>query len=136
MMDFFITLRVRYAETDGMRVAYHGNYFTWFEVARTELIRHLGYSYKRIEQEGVFMPVIDARCQFLKPVQYDEEIRVYARIAKLEGVRVDIEYEIFRGSELSAKGFTIHAFMNREGKAIRPPTEFFASLKPDFKGTL
>ncbi len=129
MSRFSISLRVRYAETDSMRVAYHGSYFTWYEVARTELIRHLGYPYQKIENEGIFMPVIDAHCSYIQPVRYDEEFTVGTYIRKIQGVRVEIAYELKRSGQLCAEGYTIHAFMNREGKPVRPPEEFLSHLK-------
>jgi acyl-CoA thioester hydrolase len=53
------TVRVRYAETDQMGVAYHGNYFAWFEVGRTDLLRQFGLTYKELEGQQVRLPVIE-----------------------------------------------------------------------------
>ena len=57
-------VRVRYAETDKMGVVYYANYFVWFEVARADLLRSLGWSYREMEHAGVSLPVIEAHCQY------------------------------------------------------------------------
>ena len=66
------TVRVRYAETDKMGVVYYANYFVWFEVARAELLRSLGWSYREMEHAGVALPVIEARCAYHRSAQYDD----------------------------------------------------------------
>ena len=69
-------VRVRYAETDQMNVVYYANYFVWFEVGRTELLRGLGWSYREMEAEGYSLPVIEASCQYLRPSHYDDELQI------------------------------------------------------------
>ena len=63
-MTLDVPIRVRYAETDAMGVAYHGHYFTWFEVARVELMRALGLRYRDLEAEGIYLPVVDCRARY------------------------------------------------------------------------
>ena len=72
MPDSSTTVRVRYAETDKMGVAYHANYFVWFEVARCDLLRALGSTYRDLEARGVMLPVIEARCEYRTPARYDD----------------------------------------------------------------
>jgi len=116
-----ISLRVRYAETDNMGVAYHGSYFVWYEVGRTELIRELGYAYQKMESDGVFMPVIEAHSQYLKPARYDDPLQLKSEITELNGIRLRIQYYLYRENVLLATGYTVHAFMDRNGKPTRPP---------------
>ena len=61
------TVRVRYAETDKMGIVYYANYLVWFEVARTDLLRALGWSYRDMEHSGVSLPVIEAHCEYHRP---------------------------------------------------------------------
>ena len=117
-------IRVRHAETDAMRVAYHGSYLPWFEVGRTDLIRELGYPYKQLEAEGVFMPVIELSCRYVKPVHYDDDLELFSWIDELQGVRIKMMYELFRAKVLVAKGFTIHAFTDGASRPLRPPGSF------------
>jgi acyl-CoA thioester hydrolase len=75
----FITetrIRVRYAETDQMNVVYYGNYAQYFEVARVESIRNLGYSYKEMEADGIMLPVVDMQTKFLRPAHYDDVLTI------------------------------------------------------------
>jgi acyl-CoA thioester hydrolase len=126
-------IRVRYAETDRMGVAYHANYLVWFEVGRTDLIRDLGYPYTQLESEGIFLPVIEAQCAYLKPVHYDDELEVHSNILEQRGARLTIGYELFCAARLSAKGFTVHAFMDSEMKPVRPPEKFLIIIQTHMK---
>jgi len=81
-------IRVRYAETDQMGVAYHGGYFAWFEVGRTDLLRTRGMTYKDLEAADLRLPVIEAGARFLKPALYDDLIEVRTRVAEHSGALV------------------------------------------------
>ena len=116
-------VRVRYAETDRMGVVYHANYFLWFEVARTDWLRSTGWSYREMEAEGFSLPVLEAQCEYRQPARYDDELDVRARGALLSGVRVEFAYELIRaadGLEL-ARGRTVHAAIDRQGRPCRLP---------------
>src|ERR1700754_466723 len=90
------TLRVRYAETDQMGVVYYANYFVWFEVGRTDLLRAAGWSYREMEEEGVQLPVIEAQCAYRAPARYDDELEIRTSGASVSPVRVQFAYEIVR----------------------------------------
>lgn len=115
------TLRPRYAETDQMGVVYHGNYFTYFEVARSDYFRQVGFTYKALEDLGVIMPVLECGCKFLKPVLYDETIAIKTRCFWNGKIKVKFEYEIYSeaGEQLLAKGFTRHTFVDKSLKPMR-----------------
>jgi acyl-CoA thioester hydrolase len=81
-------IRVRYAETDRMGYVYYGNYATYFEVARVEALRRLGVSYRQLEDSGILLPVLNYSVKFLKPVYYDEEIKIITAIPELPGARI------------------------------------------------
>jgi acyl-CoA thioester hydrolase len=123
-----VTLRVRYAETDNMGVAHHAGYFVWFEVGRTELIRELGYAYKQLEADGLCLPVIDAQCSFLRPAFYDDVLTLESFLIKRSGLRLKIGYELFRGETLIARGHTVHAFTDMNGKPTRPLLSFLEKI--------
>ncbi len=107
-------IRVRYAETDQMGVVYHGNYFQYFEVARAESIRQLGFSYADMEKMGVIMPVVDVHCKYIRPAKYDDLLTVKAHLAELpEGHRIEFLNEVFNEQgELLATGKVILYFMD------------------------
>jgi acyl-CoA thioester hydrolase len=124
-------IRVRYAETDKMGVVYYANYFVWFEVARADLLRSLGWTYREMEHAGVTLPVIDAQCEYRRPARYDDEIEVRTKGRMLSPVRMEFTYEIlFREDHsLAASGRTIHAALDLTGKPCRLPdriTQVFA----------
>lgn len=116
-------VRVRYAETDQMGVVYHANYFVWFEVGRTDLLRSLGWSYREMEEEGVSLPVIEAHCQYHRSAKYDDELEVRAEGRMLSPVRMEFTYQVVRREDqaVSASGRTVHAALDRTGKPCRLP---------------
>ena len=128
---FRSTVRVRYAETDQMGVAWHGEYFAWFEVARTDLLRSRGYTYRQLEEDGLRLPVIEAEARYLRPAVYDDVLEVCARCTEIRGARVAFEYEVFReGSDTPlARGSTCHAAMGRDGRPRRVPDELRRMLR-------
>ena len=116
-------LRVRYAETDTMGVVYYANYLVWFEVGRTDLLRHGGWSYREMEQEGVSLPVIETHCAYRQPARYDDEVEVRTTGKLVSPVRVRFDYEVVRpvdGTTL-VTGFTVHATLDRSGRPCRLP---------------
>lgn len=76
-------LRVRYAETDQMGVVYHSNYFPYFETARAESIRQLGFTYADMEKMGIIMPVIEVQCRYLRPALYDDLLTIKVILKEL-----------------------------------------------------
>ena len=117
-------IRVRYAETDQMRFAYHANYLAWFEVGRCEWLRDQGWTYRDLEErDGVMLPVIEAHCEFRVPARYDDELEIRARGTLLSPVRVRFDYEIVRqaGGVRLAAGHTVHASTDLAGRPKRLP---------------
>jgi acyl-CoA thioester hydrolase len=118
------TVRVRYAETDRMGVAYHAHYFVWFEMARTKLMRRAGCAYKDLEdRDGLRFPVIRAEARYHASARYDDRLDVDARLVSVGGARLRFEYELSAGDggRLLATGFTEHACVGRDGRPRRLP---------------
>lgn len=89
------SIRVRYAETDQMGVVYHGNYFPYFESARAESIRGLGFTYADMEKLGVMMPVVEINAKFLRPALYDDLLTVRTMVKELPtGHKVEFYHEV------------------------------------------
>jgi acyl-CoA thioester hydrolase len=116
-------IRVRYADTDKMGVVYYANYFVWFEVGRTDLLRTSGWSYREMETEGFSLPVIEAQCAYRAPARYDDEIEVRTTGALVSPVRVHFAYEVVRIADQAslATGSTVHASLDRYGRPSRLP---------------
>jgi acyl-CoA thioester hydrolase len=116
-------VRVRYAETDQMGVVYYANYFVWFEVGRTDLLRTAGWSYREMEWEGFQLPVIEAHCTYRAPAKYDDELEILTTGTALSPVRVQFAYEVVRSADQTpiANGTTVHATLDRNGRPCRLP---------------
>ena len=116
-------LRVRYADTDQMGYVYYGNYSAYYEVARVESLRNLGYAYKDLEAQGVMMPVLENHSKFLMPAKYDELLTIEVTLAKMPGVKIEFFYRIFNEEQqLIHTGNTLLAFVRTDnGKPCRPP---------------
>jgi acyl-CoA thioester hydrolase len=116
-------VRVRYAETDRMGVVYYANYLVWFEVGRTEWLRDTGWSYREMEIDGVWLPVIEAHCEYRQPARYDDEIEIVTRATLLTPVRIRFDYDVVRVRDqaLAAVGYTIHAALDPSGRPCRLP---------------
>ncbi len=125
MVENKTTVRVIYADTDAMAVAYHTNYIKWFEVGRSELLRSIGYPYARMEREGVLLPVAECNCKYKAPAVYDDMLEITARLAAIKGATITLDYEIRRQDtqELLCTGFTKHAVTDGSFKPIRLRTK-------------
>ena len=128
-------LRVRYAETDQMGVVYHSNYFPYFETARAESIRQLGFTYADMEKMGIIMPVIEVQCRYLRPALYDDLLTIKVILKELP-VHHKIEYhnEVFNEkNELLATGKIIFYFMeSKTMKRTVMPEQLQKKLQPYF----
>jgi acyl-CoA thioester hydrolase len=111
-----VTVRVRYAETDRMGLLHHANYFVYFEMARTELLRHRGISYREIEDAGHFLVIVDIDCKFKRPARYDDLLTVRTTVEKVTHVKIVHRYEVFRDGLLLAEGHSTLACVDRDGK--------------------
>ncbi|MEI6590245.1 MAG: thioesterase family protein [Verrucomicrobiota bacterium] len=114
-------IRVRYAETDMMGFVYHAHYLPWFEIGRTELFKQVGISYKELEAQGFRLPVLEVSVKYLKPAYYDDLITVKTTLIEKPLLRFNLTYEIKRTDELLTTGSSMHAFIDKEGRPVRPP---------------
>lgn len=127
-------MRVRYAETDRMGYVYYGTYAQYFEVGRVEALRSLGMSYRRMEEEGVMLPVHDLSVKYHRPAFYDDELTVRTVIPDLPAVRIKFAYEVRNAaSELITEAATTLVFIDRAtGRPCRAPAELMERLAPYF----
>lgn len=128
-------IRVRYAETDQMSYVYYGNYAMYYEVGRVEALRQLGFEYKKLEEQGIMMPVHDLECKYLSPAKYDELLTITVIIRESPKVRMIFEYEVNNEQGvLVNKGKTTLVFINMEtNRPCRAPQELTDVLNPYFE---
>lgn len=134
MFTFETKIRVRYAETDQMGYVYYGNYATYYEVARVEMLRSLGTSYKAMEDRGVMLPVTELQVRYHKPILYDEVVTIRVSIPELPSVRIRFQYELFnQKGELANSGETTLVFVDMErNRPCRAPEDFIRTLSTYF----
>ena len=116
-------IRVKYADTDQMGVVYYSKYLEYFEVGRTELMRDMGIPYRELEQDEVYLPVVECSCNYRRSAHYDDVLTVVTVIGEVGRASVRMEYEIHRkeDSTLIARGFTRHAIVNATGRPVCMP---------------
>lgn len=117
-------IRVRYKDTDRMGVVYYGNYLTFFEVGRAELMRDMGFPYSAFEKDGYILVVTEANAKYHANVGYDSLVTVKTRIGDISAVRVRFEYEIVdENRDLLVDGYTVHACVNTASRPMRIPAD-------------
>ena len=126
-------VRVRYAETDQMGVAYHGNYFVWFEVGRSQYCNDCGFSYRELEtQHGLYLIVADAHCRYQSSAKYEDELTVKTFVKELTKRTIRFGYEIHRADGVKvATGETLHILINKENRPTSFPDRFLSLLRGD-----
>ena len=134
MFAYATPIRVCYADTDQMGYVYYGVYARYYEIARVEALRSLGYSYKELEASGVMMPVYENTSRYLQPAQYDDLLSVKALVKEMPAVRMVFDYEIRNEAEtLLHTGRTTLVFINRlTNRPQRLPDEMARRLQPFF----
>lgn len=113
-------IKVRYAETDQMKIVHHAVYPVWFEAARTDYMEKAGYSYAKIEEEGIMLPLSRLECSFREGARYGDTVIVKTSIKKITPVRIEISYRAYRKNDnvLLAEGITVHAWTDSSLKII------------------
>jgi acyl-CoA thioester hydrolase len=130
LKKFSTNVRVRYGETDQMGVVYHGNYASYFEIARTEWLRNLGVTYKELENKGIMLPVISLFFNFIKSAKYDDVLTINVILKKKPLVKIEFDYEIYnQKKEKISTGNSVLAFMDmKTNKPLRCPNYILEKL--------
>lgn len=123
-------VRVRYAETDQMHVAYYASHFVWFELGRTELFRQRGYAYRELEErEDCYLVVAEAHCRYRAPARYDDVLTVRTRVKAARSRVVVFTYEILAtDGRRVATGETVHVVTGRQGRPRTLPEKYRQAL--------
>ncbi|MDP4180563.1 MAG: thioesterase family protein [Bacillota bacterium] len=113
-------LIVRYAETDRMGIVHHSNYPIWFEAGRTDFIRKVGLPYSQIEDRGIMLPLLELKCNFKSPANYEDEIIVKTSIKEMTYTRIVFYYEVYKDKQESvlSTGETMHVWTDKNLKPV------------------
>ena len=126
------TIRVRYADTDAMKIVYYGKYFEYFEEGRSELLRSVGFPYTEIEKQGIFIAVVVAYAKYRRSAHYDDLLTIETSVSEMPVARIRIQYRIFLEgeSEPIVEGYTVHSFLSEStGRPTRAPAMFLQVLQ-------
>ena len=136
MIKHMTHVRVRYADTDQMKIVYYGKYFEYFEEARSDMLRGLGLPYPELEAMGLLLPVTEAHAEYKRSARYDDVLQVVTYMRQVPVARVRLDYEIYREGEkdLLVEGYTSHVFVNATtGKPTRAPAQFLEVIEANMK---
>jgi acyl-CoA thioester hydrolase len=130
MVEKWTEIRVIYAHTDQMMGVHHARFFEYFEIARTEMLRSSGYTYKEFEEAGFMLPLIEAHINFRYQAKYDDILKIRSYIDGDARITLKINYEVYRDNNLICDGYTKHAFVkSKTFKATRAPEIFLKLLE-------
>ena len=131
MIQFEYLTKVYYKDVDQMGIVYYARYYEYFEAARTELLKSLGIRVTVIENEGYLLPVITSHCDYKVGANFEDTLIINTIIKDQPRSRLRIDYEVYRNksAELLVSGYTLHAFTDKSGKAVKPPKQLVETLK-------
>lgn len=134
MQTHTIQFRVRYGETDQMGYVYYGNYAQYFEMGRVEWLRNLGTSYKRMEESGIMLPVLNLNINYLKPAKYDDLLTLKTTLLKKPSVRIEFNFELYNEeNELLNTSYCSLVFIDmKRNKPTRAPEYLLEKINPLF----
>ena len=119
--------KVQYYETDKMGITHHSNYIRWMEEARVDFLAQKGWSFAKLEEEGIISPIVSVDCQYKKPTTFDDDVNIEVSVLAFSGVRLKLGYKMFINDILVCDGESVNCFINVKGQPIRLKKEY-----PDF----
>jgi len=124
-----LDIDVRYSETDQMSFVYHGNYVKYFEMGRISWLNKLGFSYKKMEDDGILLPVVDLKINFKQSAKFDDKLTLITKLVKLPSYMIEFNYEIFKDGNIITMGYTKLIFLNSlTNKPMRCPKQILDAL--------
>ncbi len=129
-MEDEIEFFVRYSETDQMSFVYHGNYVKYFEMGRIAWLNKLGFSYKKMEEDGILLPVIDIKINFKKSALFDDKLILKTKLVREPSYMIEFEYKIIKNDDLITSGYTKLIFLNsKTNRPMRCPNSIIEAIK-------
>ena len=134
MIEGDFDIRVRYSDTDQMGYVYYGRYANYYEIARVELFRKLGFTYSQLEEEGIGMPVIQMETKFIIPAKYDEIIKINIQIKEIRSAKILFHYRLYnKKNNLINTATTLLTFIDLQTKkAVRTPKKLLEIINNNF----
>ncbi|MEM8746709.1 MAG: thioesterase family protein [Actinomycetota bacterium] len=114
-------IRVRFAETDAMKIVHHGNYLAYFEEARVEFLDHIGHPYTSWRDDGVQSPVLESYVRYRQPLHFAERFSVHVSLDSVTRATFNMAYLITVADEVRTTGITVHGCTTLDGRPTRLP---------------
>tara|TARA_B100000809_G_scaffold266760_2_gene331310 strand:+ start:44650 stop:45063 length:414 start_codon:yes stop_codon:yes gene_type:complete len=135
MIENKTPLKIRYSETDQMGYAHHGNYAQYFEIGRLELLHDLGISYKKMEEEGLILPVYSIKTRFIQPAKFDDSLILRTILKEIPTAKITFEYEIYNSDNKKiSTGETVLVFVDtNKNRPIKIPAKILSNIMKKFK---
>lgn len=131
MVENTVNLTVNWGDTDMAGIIFYPNYFKWFDIGSHHLFNKIGLQPKELMfEQNIGFPIIDVGCTFRKPLFYNDQIRVITRVAEVNEKTFRMEHEVYRGEELTGKGYELRGWVRfEEGKTKAFPIPEEARMK-------
>lgn len=110
--------RVQYYETDKQGVTHHSNYIRIMEEARVDAMEQMGFGYERMEEAGVFSPVMGVTCDYKRPTTFPDTIEVEISVAEMSKLKAKFAYKMTCNGRVVCMGTSLHCFLDRNGRPI------------------
>lgn len=119
----------RYSETDSMSYVHHSNYLKYYEIGRLAWFKNIGFSYKKLEDKGIILPVIRTNITFRRPAYFEDELDLQTTLISEPSYSIEFNYKIFKKTELINEGYTKLVFLNKQtSKPIRCPKKIIKAI--------
>ena len=112
------THKVHYYETDKQGITHHSNYIRIMEEARVHALEQMGFSYERMEREGIYSPVIAVSCEYKSPTTFADLIQVDITVAELSQLKAKFAYTMTCNGKIVCQATSLHCFLNSEGRPL------------------
>ncbi len=126
---FKTMITARYSETDSMSYVHHSNYLKYFEIGRLGWLKDIGFSYKKLEDQNIILPVVRTNITFRKPAFFEDELILETTLLKVPSYSIEFKYNIYKNTELINEGYTKLIFLNKQtNKPIRCPKKIIEAI--------
>lgn len=116
---------VQYYETDKMGITHHSNYIRWMEEARIDFLSRIGWSYAKLEEEGIISPVIAVACSYMQPTTFSDAVDIEVTVREFKGVKLKLEYVMKNEKgKIVCEACSEHCFLNKQGLPVRLKKEY------------
>lgn len=110
--------KVQYYETDKQGVTHHSNYVRIMEEARVDAMEQMGFGYDRMEEAGVFSPVMAVNCEYKRPTTFPDTIEVEVSVVEMSKLKARFGYKMTCNGKVVCMGSSLHCFLDRNGKPV------------------